>query len=126
MADIVGTEFVEDTADCKRICHEFCGMSHASRIVDCVKLAGVEESIPVGKVDDRLFDRRPLKLELSKASTATNVVIIFIYLAKSVTVFHVFFIVFQPMLFGASNREATVLAIVGDMCRRESTGDWLP
>jgi len=102
---------MNDAPDCDGVCQEPGRLSHASVVVDGFELSSIQESIPIGHINQGLLHLWPSIFELGEETAGSKIVVILIDLAQGVADLEMFLVVAGPVLGTAIHRNATVGAL---------------
>lgn len=111
LADVVRTQFVDDTGNGHGVGEKLCGLSHLSVLVERIEVSCVQICIPAGHVHEDLFHLGLSELELLEESPTTQIMIVLVRLAQYVADFQMCLVVVRPVLLAAVNRYPAVWAL---------------
>lgn len=120
LADVVGTQLVEDAGDGHWVRQQLGGLAHLAVVVEGVVVAGVEVRVPAAHVDQDLLHLRLGELELIEDAAAVQIVVVLVALAQHVADLEMGLVVVGPVLLAAVDGDAAVRALEVDVGGRRA------
>jgi hypothetical protein len=111
LADVVGTQLVDDTGDGHGVRQQLGRLPHLPVLVERIEVARVQVCVPARHVHQDLLHLRLGELELAEEAPTAQVVIVLVALPQHVADLQVCLVVVRPVLLAAVHRDAAVGAL---------------
>jgi hypothetical protein len=113
---------VQDTADGLRVSEHASNLTHGAIIVNSLEFTGIQISVPIRHVDDKVIILGTGVVELREEATRMQVMVILIDLAKGITDLQVSLEVIHPVALGAVDGNSAVRALEMRVSRGRGVG----